>query len=55
MLKWRLTLVVVLVEVFGRNAVSEVLSIPAEQWVRPFDNQERLGILCTDNNHFGGD
>jgi hypothetical protein len=27
-------------------------SIPADQWVEPFNNEENLRILCTDNNHF---
>jgi hypothetical protein len=27
-------------------------SIPAENWIEPFNNKEHLRILCTDNNHF---
>ncbi|CAD5209790.1 unnamed protein product [Bursaphelenchus xylophilus] len=27
-------------------------ALPVDQWVSPFDDKERLGTLCTDNNHF---
>lgn len=49
---WRLVTFLVLADSFHRNALSEVLSLPAEQWVEPFNNEENLRILCTDNNHF---
>lgn len=38
---WRFVLLVILAE-----------SIPAENWIEPFNNKEHLRILCTDNNHF---
>ncbi|KAI6182823.1 G-PROTEIN-RECEP-F1-2 domain-containing protein [Aphelenchoides bicaudatus] len=49
---WHLVMFFALADSFHRNALSEVVSLPAEQWVEPFNNEENLRILCTDNNHF---